>query len=171
VSNGSTKANSAIVHAGYDAKEVSLKGKYNALGNAMFDKLSEGLDIPFKRCGALVLAFSEEERDHLEGLMEREKINNIPGMKVIEKEEIKKVVVPKVILDKVEGTELKVVVVEGGIYNRLTVKTADAIPKGLIFKCMAEINKVEVNSPVKIGNIIIKIVLDTGVDIVTTRNM
>ena len=91
VSNGSTKANSAIVHAGYDAKEGSLMGKYNALGNAMFDKLSEELDIPFKRCGSLVLAFSEEERAHLEDLMERGKINNIPQMKVIEKEEIKKI--------------------------------------------------------------------------------
>lgn len=61
--------------------------------------------------------------------------------------------------------------IEGGIYNRLTVKTADAIPKGLIFKCMDEINKIEVKSPVKMGDIIIKNVLDTGVDIVATRNM
>ncbi len=61
--------------------------------------------------------------------------------------------------------------IEGGIYNRLTVKTADPIPKGLIFKCMEEINKVAVKSPVKMGDVIIKNVLDTGVDIVATRNM
>ncbi len=88
VSNGSTKANSAIVHAGYDATEGTLMAKYNALGNAMFDKLAEELDIPFKRCGSLVLAFSEEEREHLETLMERGRINNIPKCRIIEREEI-----------------------------------------------------------------------------------
>ena len=61
--------------------------------------------------------------------------------------------------------------IEGGIYNRLTVKTANPIPKGLIFKCMDEINRVEVKSPIKMGDIIIKNVLDTGIDIVATRNM
>lgn len=91
VSNGSTKANSAIVHAGYDAKEGTLMGKYNALGNAMFDQLSQELDVPFKRCGSLVLAFSEEEREHLADLMERGRKNNIPQMRIIEKDEIKKI--------------------------------------------------------------------------------
>lgn len=91
VSNGSTKANSAIVHAGYDAMEGSLMAKYNALGNAMFDRLAEELDIPFNRCGSLVLAFSEEERKHLDILMERGRRNNIPGMKLLEGDEVKRV--------------------------------------------------------------------------------
>jgi len=90
VSNGSTKANSAIVHAGYDALDGSLMAKYNALGNAMFDKLAEELDIPFSRCGSLVLAFSEEERKHLDLLMERGRENNIPGMKLLEGDEVKR---------------------------------------------------------------------------------
>lgn len=90
VSNGSTKANSAIVHAGYDAKEGSLMAKYNALGNAMFEKMCAELSVPFKKCGSLVLAFSEDEKEHLNLLMERGKINNIPEMSLINKEEIKK---------------------------------------------------------------------------------
>ena len=61
--------------------------------------------------------------------------------------------------------------IEGGIYNRLTVKTVNPIPKELIFKCMDEINRVEVKSPIKMGDVIIKNVLDTGIDIVATRNM
>lgn len=89
VSNGATKANSAIVHAGYDAKEGTLMAKYNALGNAMFEKMCEELSVPFKKCGSLVLAFSEEERKHLDLLMERGRINNIPGMRLIGKDEIK----------------------------------------------------------------------------------
>lgn len=90
VSNGTTKANSAIVHAGYDAHEGTLMAKYNALGNAMFDKICEELSVPFERCGSLVLAFSGEERKHLDLLYKRGIINGIPEMELIEKDEIKK---------------------------------------------------------------------------------
>ena len=61
--------------------------------------------------------------------------------------------------------------ITGGIYNRIPVKTRGAIPKELIFKCMEEINKLEVRSPVKMGDVVLENVLGTGVDIVTTRNM
>lgn len=61
--------------------------------------------------------------------------------------------------------------ITGGIYNRITVKTKEAIPKELVFKCMEEINKVEVQSPVKMGDVVLKNVLGTGVDIVATRDM
>lgn len=88
--NGTTKANSAIVHAGYDCEPDTLMAKYNALGNAMFGELCEELSVPFKRCGSFVLAFSEEERPHLEKLMERGRRNNIPQMSIIEKDEIKR---------------------------------------------------------------------------------
>ncbi|ADO83511.1 NAD(P)/FAD-dependent oxidoreductase [Ilyobacter polytropus] len=90
VSNGTTKANSAIVHAGYDAHEGTLMAKYNALGNAMFDKICDELSVPFERCGSLVLAFSEEEREHLDLLYKRGIVNNIPEMELLEKDEIKK---------------------------------------------------------------------------------
>lgn len=49
VSDGTTKANSAIVHAGYDAKEGTLMAKYNVLGNAMYEDLCKEVDAPFKR--------------------------------------------------------------------------------------------------------------------------
>ena len=90
VSNGTTKANSAIVHAGYDAHEGTLMAKYNALGNAMFDEICEELSVPFERCGSLVLAFSEEEREHLDLLYKRGIVNGIPEMELLEKDEIKK---------------------------------------------------------------------------------
>ena len=91
VSNGTTKANSAIVHAGYDCKPGTLMAKYNALGNQMFDELCEDLDVPFERVGSLVLAFSEEEKEHLEELYSRGIKNNIPDMKILEFDEIKKI--------------------------------------------------------------------------------
>lgn len=88
VSNGTSKANSGIVHAGYDAPEGTLMAKYNALGNAMYEDLCKEIDAPFKRTGSLVLAFSEEERAHLTLLYNRGLKNGIPNMRIIEKEEV-----------------------------------------------------------------------------------
>ncbi len=61
--------------------------------------------------------------------------------------------------------------ITGGIYNRIPVKTRGAIPKELVFKCMEEINKLDVRSPMKMGDVVLEDVLGTGVDIVVTRNM
>ncbi|MCC5911374.1 MAG: DUF1667 domain-containing protein [Clostridiaceae bacterium] len=55
--------------------------------------------------------------------------------------------------------------------NRIPVKTNGAIPKGLMEECMRKLNFVEVKSPVKVGDVIIKDVLGTGIDIVATRSM
>lgn len=59
----------------------------------------------------------------------------------------------------------------GGAFKVIPVKTKMAIPKGLIMKCMEEINKTEVNLPVKIGDVVIKNVLQTGVDVVVSKNV
>lgn len=89
VAAGTTKANSAIVHAGFDAKTNSLKGKLNAKGNAMFDKLSQELEFPFKRTGALVLCFDEGDLYKLEDLKSQGEINGVSDLKILSKEEIK----------------------------------------------------------------------------------
>ncbi len=87
VSNGASKANSAIVHAGYDAEPETLMARYNVLGNRMFDELCRELDVPFKRCGSMVVAFSEEEKECLKELRERGRLNGVPGLKIIGSEE------------------------------------------------------------------------------------
>ncbi len=88
VGSETTKANSAIVHAGFDAKEGSLMAKLNVLGNAMFDALSNELDFPFKRNGSLVIAITEEEKIALEDLYKRGIKNGVPNLKVLSKEEV-----------------------------------------------------------------------------------
>lgn len=90
VSCGTTKANSAIVHAGYDAKEGSLMAKYNVEGNAMYEELCKEVQAPFRRVGSYVLAFSEKEREHLEVLYKRGLANGVPQLEIIEKDEIKR---------------------------------------------------------------------------------
>lgn len=61
--------------------------------------------------------------------------------------------------------------IEGGIYNRIPVKTDNEVPKKLIFEVMKELNHVILKSPVKMGEVVIENVCGTGVNIVTTRSM
>lgn len=91
VSNGTSKANSGIIHAGYNAQPNTLKAKFNALGNPMFEKVCQELDVPFKRIGSLVIALNQEERGTLEELYQRGKDNRIPGMRILDKEEVKEI--------------------------------------------------------------------------------
>lgn len=85
VSMGTSKANSAIIHSGYDAVPGTLKARFNALGNPMFDELCADLEVPFKRIGSYVLAFSEEEAKTLEELLKRGLDNNIEGVEIVDR--------------------------------------------------------------------------------------
>ena len=86
---GTSKANSAIVHAGYDAKPGSLKAKLNVEGTALMPELCKTLGVPFKPVGSLVVAFSDEEVETLGELLERGKINGVPGLEIYNKEKLK----------------------------------------------------------------------------------
>ncbi len=83
VGEGTSKANSAIIHAGFDAVPGTLKARLNVEGNAMMDALSEQLDIPFRRNGALVVCWREDQMPILQELMERGERNGVPGMKLL----------------------------------------------------------------------------------------
>jgi len=83
VANGTTKANSAIVHAGFDCKPGTLKGKFNVEGNAMYDRICGELSVPFKRNGSLVVAFSEEELPELYNLEKKGRQNGVPGLELL----------------------------------------------------------------------------------------
>ncbi len=71
VCSGTSKSNSAIVHAGYDAEPGSLKARFNTEGNRMMGDLSKALDFSFDRNGSLVLCFSEDDRPSLNTLYEK----------------------------------------------------------------------------------------------------
>jgi len=88
VCSGTSKANSGIVHAGHDAGEGSMKAKMNLRGNELMEQLSADLDFPFRRNGSLVLCFSEEDRPALEALYARGKKNGVPGLRIVENEEL-----------------------------------------------------------------------------------
>ncbi len=87
VCNGTSKANSAIVHAGYDPAPGSLMAKYNVWGNRLMGPLCARLDIAFVQNGSLVVAFSQEEKPQLEALLARGQTNGVPGMRLISGDE------------------------------------------------------------------------------------
>ena len=87
---GTSKANSAIVHAGFDAKPGSLKAKLNVEGTALMPALCKTLSVPFKPVGSLVVAFSDEEVETLSELLERGNTNGVPGLEIYGKEKLKK---------------------------------------------------------------------------------
>jgi len=90
VSSAVSKANSGIIHAGFDAEPGSLKANFNVLGNSMYDKISKDLDIPFIRNGSLVLCFLKEDMPRLQKLYDQGIKNGVPNLKILNKEEIKK---------------------------------------------------------------------------------
>lgn len=89
VCSGTSKANSGIAHAGFDAEPGSLMAKLNVRGNQMLGELAEELDFPFQRIGSLVLCFQEEDRPKLETLKAQGEKNGVPGIRILEQEELR----------------------------------------------------------------------------------
>ena len=85
---GTSKANSAIVHAGYDAANGSLMAKLNVQGNEMMEALSKELDFPFKRNGSIVICRTEEDMLNLQVLYERGIKNGVKNLRILSKEEV-----------------------------------------------------------------------------------
>ncbi len=89
VANGTTKANTAIIHAGYDAKSGTKMARFNVLGNEMFDEICNELDVEFKRTGSLVVAFNEDDMEKVKTLYQRGIRNGVKDMTIVGKNEIK----------------------------------------------------------------------------------
>ncbi len=85
---GQSRANTAIIHGGYDAKPGTLKAKYNVAGNAMFDRVCSELEVPYKWNSSLVVSFSGEDDSKLDELLERGQKNGVPKLSIIGAEEI-----------------------------------------------------------------------------------
>lgn len=90
VGMGTTKANSAIVHAGFDAKPGTLKAKLNVDGNRRFKKLSEELQFKYIKNGALVLCFYAGDYEKLVQLYEQGIHNGVENLRIIDRTELLK---------------------------------------------------------------------------------
>ncbi len=90
VAMGATKANSAIVHAGFDAECGSLKALLNVKGSKMMKKVTDELSVKYRNNGSLVIGFNDEDRKTIEELLERGKQNGVEGLEILEREALLK---------------------------------------------------------------------------------
>ncbi len=89
VAMGATKANSAIVHAGFDAKEGSLKARLNVKGSEMMEAVAAELGVKYRRNGSLVLAFSDEDMETVKELYTRGVANGVKELSVLDGEAVR----------------------------------------------------------------------------------
>lgn len=90
VAIGTTKANSGIVHAGFDAHEGTMKARMNVRGNELYHKLNDELELGIKFIGSLVVATSNDEMQTVQELLRRGRANGVPGLAVVCKDELLK---------------------------------------------------------------------------------
>ncbi|MBC8060491.1 MAG: NAD(P)/FAD-dependent oxidoreductase [Clostridiaceae bacterium] len=141
VGTGTSKANSGIVHAGFDTRPESLKGKLNVKGNLSFDLLARELDFPFKRIGALVLCFDEKDLYKLEELKLQGELNGVWGLQILTPEKIKEME-PNV-TDNVVGA---LYAPSSGIccpYEMTIALAENAYENGVEFKFLREVKNIE----------------------------
>ncbi len=91
VAMGATKANSAIVHAGFDAKEGSLKAKLNVRGSEIMEQVAKELGVKYKRNGSLVIGFNDEDLETIKALYERGVKNGVRDLAVLDREQLCKI--------------------------------------------------------------------------------
>ncbi len=137
---GTSKANSAIIHGGYDAKPGSLKAKLNVEGNKMFDELSRDLDFPFKRNGSLVVRTKDQSKEDLQKLYDQGIANGVEGLKIVDRDELLKME-PNIADDVVDA----LYVPTGGIvcpFNFNYALAENAADNGVEFKLSTKVEKV-----------------------------
>lgn len=141
VCEGTSKANSGIVHSGYDAKPGTMKAKMNLRGNELMEQLSKDLDFPFKRNGSLVLCFDENDRPALEELLERGQKNGVPELRIVERDELLQLE-PNISDQAVAALYAPT----GGIvcpFNLTIALAENAADNGVEFQLNTEVTKVE----------------------------
>ncbi len=89
VGSATTAANSAVIHAGYDAKAGTLKAEMSLKGNRLWGTVAQELNVPFKRCGAYVVAIGPDELPRLQPLLENGRSNGVPALDLISGEEMR----------------------------------------------------------------------------------
>lgn len=141
VALGATRANSAIVHAGYDAYPGSLKARLNVRGSKMMADVCRELGVKYKNNGSLVVGFNEEDEQTLKGLCERGITNGVDGVRVIYRDEILKIE-PNI----GEGVTVALYAPTGAIvcpYELCMASVGNAMDNGATLKLNFEVKSIE----------------------------
>ena len=144
VAMGATRANSAIVHAGFDAKENSLKARFNVRGSEMMEQITRELGVKYKKNGSLVVGFTEEDKETLLELKERGEKNGVVGLCVLDRDEILKIE-PNI----GDGVRYALHAPTGAIvcpYELCMAAVGNAMDNGALLELDFEVNKIEKNA-------------------------
>lgn len=141
ICEGTSKANSGIVHAGHDAKPGSLKAKLNVEGNQKMEQLAKELDFSYQKNGSLVLCFEEAQKQELKQLYNQGVQNGVLGLKLLSGQEARE-------LEPALSEDVKAALYapEGGIVCPfgLTIALAEnAAVNGVEFHLGAQVTKIE----------------------------
>ncbi len=142
VAMGATRANSAIVHAGFDAKAGSLKARFNVRGSEMMEDYAYELGVKYDRCGSLVVGFGPEDLKTLTELFERGVANGVRELRLLPVREDVLAVEPNV----GEGVTCALYAPTGAIicpYELCMATVGNAIDNGAILKLNFEVSKIE----------------------------
>ena len=140
VALGATRANSAIVHAGFDAKEGSLKARFNVRGSEMMEDVARELGVKYQRCGSLVVGFGEEDEKTLRELLVRGEKNGVKNLSVLNREELLKLE-PNI----GDGVTAALYAPTGAIicpYELCMAAVGNAMDNGACLKLNFEVNKI-----------------------------
>lgn len=141
VAMGATRANSAIVHAGYDAKEGTLKAKLNVRGSKMMEKIAGELGVKYNRCGSIVVGFDDEDKKTLLSLKERGEENGVEGLSVVGRDELVRIE-PGI----GEGVSFALIAPTGAIvcpYELCMAAVGNAMDNGVSLKLGFEVKKID----------------------------
>ena len=141
VAMGATKANSGIVHAGFDAEVGSLKARFNVAGSKMMKQVTDELGVKYRQNGSLVVGFNEIDRDHIEKLVARGIENGVEGVRLIEAEELRKIE-PNI----TENAVCALYAPTGGIvcpYELCIASIGNAMDNGVDLLCDFEVKNIE----------------------------
>lgn len=141
ICEGTSKANSGIVHGGFDAKPGTLNARLNVQGNVMMEELSKKLDFPFKRNGSMVVCQSAKEVPVLEELLQRGLTNGVQEMRILSRTEALEL--EPNLADSVYAALL---VPSGGIVCPFSLNIAlaeNAAANGVEFRLETEVNSIE----------------------------
>ncbi|MBQ7602946.1 MAG: NAD(P)/FAD-dependent oxidoreductase [Clostridia bacterium] len=140
VSNGSTKANSGIVHSGYDPTPGSLMAKFNLQGNLLYPAMCKRLGVKYLPCGTLTVS-NEEGRERLNDLLKRGKQNGVKGLRIVENKELH-AMEPNLQKDVTLGLFAPT----GGLvspYNVCVALAEEGIVNGGTVYCYFDVNKIK----------------------------
>lgn len=138
---GQSKANSGIVHAGFDAKEGTKKAFFNVCGNRMMKEVCNELGVKYRNNGSLVVAFNDEQKETVNELKKRGEANGVDGLEILDREELLRLE-PNVSENAVGALYAKT----GGIvcpYNLTFAAIGNAMDNGAELKCNFKVVKID----------------------------